>query len=245
MSERNWMAVLTTVLREEAPRSTMTSAEVDTLIADVVSGRIQPPEQSGLRRRRQRRWIAGGIAFGLLAGGATAAAVWNSRRPDHPQEGVACHASARIDDTLTVVIGQNADPIAACAQLWISGAIPGGATGATARSAPSMFACVGPGGGLEVFPRISGSATTCPDLGLADATLDAQEEPFAELRQRLVDDINLRCVNLETARRLVTTAFADLALTDWTITTGDDPEGCVKAVEDVQTRSVHLFAFPT
>jgi Cell wall synthesis protein CwsA len=247
VEERDWFSVLATMLREdEVDVPTMSPTDVDALIAGILDGRIGASGSARpLRRRRRRRWIAGGIAIGVLAGGATAAAVWRSSRPDHPQEGIACHSTAHPSD-YTDVIPANADPIAACSQLWSSGAMANGGTAvsATGFTPPAaMFVCIGSGGGLDVFPQISDPAVSCSDLGLADAITATL--PTEALQSRLSTDINLGCRSLDEARSLAVAALTDLGLRDWTVTVHEVVGPCVRAGADPATRSVFLFAPPT
>jgi hypothetical protein len=238
------MSVLAATLQKPAA-PTMSAEDVDALIADIVKGRIATPRASGPRRRRQRRWIAGGIAFSVLAGGTTVAAVWRSH-PRHPEDGIACHASSELHDAQTVIVSPTADPLAACGELWLAGVFPSGddRMAAPGTTLP-MFACVGPGGGFEVFPHFAGSAASCAELGLADAIDDINAEPSDQLHVRLTNDINLQCVDLDTARALVESALFELDLGDWMITTRGNFHGCVKAGEELETKSVYLFTVPT
>jgi hypothetical protein len=241
--EIDWFAVYKEMLEADARDSTMNPADVEVLIADIIAGRIEAPKMP--RSRRSRRWIAGGTAVVVLAGGATAAALLNRAEPKHPQEGIACHAAADLT-TGEVVIPPAPDPLAACTQLWLVGRLPdidhgGPATGA----APPLFACVGRGGGLDVFPNLSDPPATCTDLGLVAAITNVTADPLVVLRDRLSNDINATCVDLNTARQLAQTALSDLGLKDWTVVVRDNTKDCVKAGEDSDTKSVYLFSPPT
>ena len=107
-----------------------------------------------------------------------------------------------------------------------------------------MFACVDPGGGLDVFPIVSEPAETCAGLGLVEAITDLSSEPMVVLQDRLVKDINASCVDLDTARQLAQVALGDLGLGDWTITVRENTKDCVKAGEDPETKSVFLQSVP-
>ena len=243
MTDRDWFAILRTELEAEPPQPPLSASEVDTLIADIVSGRIQPPTKLGPRRSR-RRWIAGGTAVVLLAGGATAAALWNRTKPTHPEEGIACHATAQAVGDVAV-LPPAADPLDACTKLWLSGALPDISNGGPATdAAPAQFACVGRGGGLDVFPNLSDPPTTCADLGLVDADTNVINDPLVLLQDRLSNEINAVCVDVETAKQLIHAALAEVGLNDWTITVHDGTHGCVAAGEDLDTKSVYLATNP-
>jgi hypothetical protein len=180
----------------------------------------------------------------VLAGGATAAALLNRAEPKHPQEGIACHAAADLT-TGEVVIPPAPDPFAACTQLWLVGSLPDIDHGGPATdAAPPLFACVGPGGGLDVFPNLSDPPVTCTDLGLVGAITNVTADPLVVLQDRLSNDINANCVDLNTARQLAQTALSDVGLKDWTVTVRDSARDCVKAGEDPDTKSVYLQSLP-
>ena len=243
MSDIDWFAVYKQTLSTDVVEPTMTPAQVDGLVADIVAGRVVVPEMPR-RARSRRRWIAGGVAIGVIVGGATAAALLNRSKPAHPEEGIACHIAADVASGAQVV-PPAVDPLAACTQLWLTGALPdidhpGQATEVT----PPMFACVDPGGGLDVFPIVSEPAETCAGLGLVEASTDLSSEPMVVLQDRLVKDINDSCVDLDTARKLAQVALDDLGLGDWTITVRENTKECVKAGEDPETKSVFLQSVP-
>lgn len=244
MTDRDWFATLKTELDAEPVAPTMSPAEVESLISDIVAGRIQAPRVRASHQSR-RRWIAGGTALVVLAGGATAAALWNRTKPAHPQEGIACHASLEVIGDVQVIPPAE-DPLDACAQLWLAGALPDIENGGSSTDvAPPLFACVGPGGGLDVFPNLSDPPTTCADLGLVEADTNLSNDPLVVLQDRLVTEINEVCVDVDTAKVLIGAALSDVGLDDWTVVVRDDTHGCVFAGEDLATKSVFLFTNPT
>ena len=201
MSNIDWFAVYKQSLPTDVGEPDMTSAQIDALVADIVAGRVEVPEMPRSARSR-RRWIAGGVAISVIAGGATAAALLNRSRPAHPEQGIACHIAADIASGAQV-IPPGVDPLSACTQLWLTGALPDiDHPGRPTEVAPPMFACVDPGGGLDVFPIISEPAATCAGLGLVEAITDLSGDPLVVLQDRLVNDINDSCVDLDTARQL-------------------------------------------
>ena len=243
MSDIEWFAVYKQTIEADAGQPTMSRAEIDALVAEIVAGRIEIPAMQRSRRSR-RRWIAAGAAISVIAGGATAAALLNRSKPSHPEEGIACHIAADVASGAQVV-PPAVDPLAACAQLWLTGALPDiDHPGRASEVAPPMFACVDPGGGLDVFPILSEPAETCAGLGLVEAITDVSSDPMVVLQDRLVTDINDSCVDLDTARRLAQVALNDLSLKDWTITVRENTKDCVKAGEDPETKSVFLQSVP-
>lgn len=243
MSGIDWFTVYKQTFSTDVDGPTMTSTQVDALVADIVAGRVEVPEIPR-RARSHRRWIAGGVAISVIAGGATAAALLNLSKPAHPEEGIACHITADLASGAQV-IPPAVDPIAACTRLWLAGALPDiDHPGRATEVAPPMFACVDPGGGLDIFPIVSEPATTCGDLGLAEAITDLSADPLVVLQDRLVKDINDSCVDVDTARQLAQAALDDLGLGDWTITVRDNTTDCVKAGEDPETKTVFLQSVP-
>lgn len=239
-ARRDWFAILRESLRAEERPSPMSTNEVEALIADIVSGRHQETP----KRRRGRRWLAGGTAVVVLAGGATAAALWPRSKPAHPEQGIACHATLEVVGNAQV-IPPAADPLEACTELWFSGALPDLRQGGPATDiAPPLFACVGPGGGLEVFPNLSDPPASCSSLGLADANTDVISDPLVVLQDRLTTEINETCVTVDDARPLIEAALADVKLENWTITVRDDTHGCVFAGQDAEAKTVFLFTNP-
>lgn len=244
VTKRDWFAVLKETLDSERAKATVASHDVEAMIADIVSGRIQAVERPRLGRSR-RRWIAMGTVVGVFGGGATAVALWHIARPERPQEGISCHASVDVVETGMLILPPTADPIGACTELWLTGRLPHVVEKGTSSDAvPALFACVGSGGGLDVFPDLTEPAVSCSDLGLADAIIDGAEDPLVALQARLTNDINTKCLDLETAQRLAQAAVSDLGLAGWTVTTRERPRGCVKAGQDAGARSVYLFTPP-
>ena len=241
MSDTDWFDVLKSSLQGAQPSDTMRPEDVEMLIGDIVAGRIQAPARRR-NHRAPRKLVAAGVIVGVLGSGAAVAALWNTFKPDRPHEGIACHASADVAVTRAVVIAPAADPIAACAKLWRSGALPDVDGGAATDVIPNLFMCVGRGGGLEVFPRLSDVAVTCDDLGLSETEGVSIHDPLIVLQDRLSNDINSTCTDLQSARKLARAALSDLSLNNWTIVVQADTAGCVAAGEDPATQSIFLFS---
>jgi len=243
VSEIDWFAILKQMLESQRALPPTKSEDVEVLIADIVTGRITAPSPARTRRSR-RRWIAGGSVAIVLASGATAAALWSRTKPEQPQQGIACHASLEVVGGAQV-IPPDPDPLGACAQLWLTGVLPDIKNGGPpSEFAPPQFACVGPAGALEVFPSLSDPPTTCEDIGLVEADTNVSDDPLVVLQDRLIGSINETCVDVDTARRIVEVALADVGLDGWTVAVRDDTHGCVFAGEDPDTKSVFLITNP-
>jgi hypothetical protein len=245
VTERDWFGVLKTSLAVEIERPTMTTDDVERMIADILSARVGVEEPPRMPRLRRRRWVGIAVVLGVLGGGATAAAVWNAAHPDRPQEGISCHATTDDLDKQVVILPPAVDAVGACAELWITGAVPGFATNASPDSpSPPLFACVGEGGGVDVFPNVRDSAVSCVDLGLIDLAVTVSDDPVVALQSRLTREINLECLDLATARRVAESIVADLGLTDWRVSVRDHPRVCIKAGVAPPSHSVFLFTLP-
>jgi hypothetical protein len=243
VTERDWFAVLKSALDTETTVVEMSPDDVDTMIADIVAGRIHAVDRSKPRRAR-RRWITVGTTITLFAGGATAAAMWNAR-PERPHEGISCHASADVSDVGVVVRPPAADAIDACSELWRTGALPSVVQdGLSQGTVPSLFACVGSGGGLEVFPNLVEPDVSCSDLGLVEALNVGTDDPLVALQARLANDINSKCVDLPRAQQLAQAVVSDLGLAGWDVTIREHAVGCVKAGQDPESRTIYLFTPP-
>jgi hypothetical protein len=145
-----------------------------------------------------------------------------------------------------VVLAPADDPLAACAQLWQAGALPDIAHGGPpVDPQPSLFACVGAHGELEVYPSIADQRPACADLGLADAVTSPDSDRQVALQDRLSDELNAQCVGLDEAKRRIAAALADLGFGDWTITVRDDIAACVKVALEAPTKTIFLFSLPT
>src|SRR5258706_5153287 len=168
MMHTDWFAILQAQVDAEPVEPALSPAQVESMIAGIVSGRIEAPAMRRSAATR-RRWIAGGTVVVLLGGGATAAALWNRTKPAHPQVGIACHASTEVGGDI-MVIPVAADPRGACGELWLAGALPNVGDGGPATDlAPAQFACVGTGGALDGCPIILARPTTLAAAGSYDA----------------------------------------------------------------------------
>lgn len=195
-------------------------------------------EQRRRRRRRRRRWGAAGAAA-VLAGGASAAALYLRDQPSRPEAGVVCRAAARVDADATV-LALGADPLEGCRQLWVGGEFsqPDG-------QVPTLTACVGPHGAIEVFP---GDADVCAALGLkpTDLKLSPDNQAIVALQERLDEQINdVECRPVEKVVALAERLVAESGLEGWRVELASDAKGgtCGKAGLNSATKTVTVINF--
>ncbi len=194
------------------------------------------------RRRRRRRLLGGAIVAGVMVSGSAAAALlWRNGQPTRPDLSVLCHASADLSSD-AIAISPGADPVQDCGRLWASGQLP---VGGQPDRVPPLVACVGPRGGIEVFP---GPVDVCAQLGLegADPTLSPDNAAIVALQERLVDEINLTdCRPVPEVVAAVEAALAESALAGWTVTVapGAESAACGKVAVDTANRTVVVNEF--
>lgn len=193
------------------------------------------------RHRRGRRLIGGAIVAGVMVSGSAAAAlIWRSGQPTRPEGFVLCHSSADLtSDVIARAPGD--DPIEGCGRLWASGQLP---TSGQAGRVPLLVACVGPRGGIEVFP---GPADVCVQLGLegSDPTLSPDNSAIVELQERLVDGINLAdCRPVSEVIAAVEAVLSESAVVGWTVTVAPGAESatCAKVAVDTANRTVLVIS---
>jgi hypothetical protein len=177
-----------------------------------------PPTKRALAtsRRRRRQWFVGvGVVAGLSAGGGLAAALLNKGHVPRPEGGVACRATSDPRSS-AIVIALGDDPVADCAALWSARRLPDGDDPTNnSGEVPSLVACVGPGGGIDVLPV--GPGETCDALGLDAADVAAAvADPATILIERLVDE-SPACTPPAEAGEHAREVLDDLGMTDWAV----------------------------
>ncbi len=186
-----------------------------------------PPSRASHGSPRRRRWlVAAGVSAIVVVGGAGVAA-YVGTRPSVPSAGVMCRAS--ISNRSAIVIESTADPIVGCAALWARGDLPEiGRPGP--GDVPTLVACVGERGVLEVLPVSAGQ--TCADAGLVDADASGlADDPVTRLQELLALRINLTpCQPVEPAVDLVEASLREVGLTDVTVDVREPDARCVLAV---------------
>ena len=220
------------------------SAEVDDLVAQVVSGaRDRRRAEEGAHRRR-RFVAAGALTVIVVTGGAVGvAALIRSGQPSRPSEGIACRATADPSAD-AIVVEAGPDPVGRCQRLWSGGELSG--PDQALGEVPPLVACVSTSGVIEVYP---GNFSTCGELGMvvADPSLSPENQAMIALEGRIVEEINdLPCVAAidaaAVAQRIVDTSELD----GWTVSVRPDSADatCAKAAVDVPSRTISIVKFP-
>lgn len=187
----------------------------------------------GSSRRRRLRWAAalGGVA--LAAGGVAAAAVIGFGQPTHPESGALCRAEAELSGDV-VALSPGEDPIAACGRVWSSGQF------GPVSTMPSLTACIGPNGAIEVFPAGPG---ICERVGLspADTVLSDVNELVLTMQDRLSVEINLgECRPVPEIAEQARGIIDEIGIDGWQVATepGSETGVCGKMAVDSSTRTV-------
>jgi hypothetical protein len=168
-------------------------------------------------RRRVRRLVSA-LAAAALVLAATGFGAYELTRELTHVDSIGCFERADVDGNVTVIGSEAADPVAACAALWRSGAV-----GST-TTAPSLTACVLDTGAVAVMP---GPAGVCEALGIASLSAEGRRrlaglgELRAALAARFGDGSGSKkrtaCVGEHDARRIVREELHARRLTGWTI----------------------------
>lgn len=215
----------------------MSDTRVEEILAGILASKATPFEDTKRRRRRRRRIIGGGCVIVVVTGGAVAAAaLLRSGQPEYPNAGATCRAEVRLGAD-AIVLDPGADPLNGCRALWSSGRFEEFVDGSTV---PPLTACIGPGGGVEVFP---GETFVCVDLGLvaADSTLNPENQAIVDLQDRLVVEINAAaCVPVEQAAVTAQKILSESLLRGWTVSVAPGSLGgpCGKVAVDSTTKVI-------
>lgn len=190
------------------------------------------------RRRSRRLAVAGAAALvALLA----SAAAWVLTREPADSSRVACYAAADLGaNTAVVHNGSTLGPIAACQEVWATGAFQ------SWGPAPPLAACVR-GGHAAVFP---GDPSVCDRLGLARFATDSVDA--ANLTVQLVDNLVAalaapNCVDVANAIGLVRAELDRLGLAGWTLiapATAVSGRPCTSIGFDPPAKTITLVPVP-
>lgn len=206
--------------------------------AAIAEGRVRLARSDRVRRRR--RVIVVVTAAAVVSGGAAAAAILRSQ-PDSPQTGTACRATAVLDAD-AIVFAPGGDPIAQCQELWENGDFEEFGVDVLPDR---LIACIGPGGGIEVFP---GDESVCPVLGLrvADTELNAESKAIVDLQERLIAEINAPgCLTADEAEAAARRILDDLGFTDWLVKVNPDAADATCAKAGIGPDNHHVFIVET
>ncbi len=189
------------------------------------------------RPRRVRRLVlvAAAATLALIVMGFGAYAL--TREPTQV-ESIGCYDRADLGANVTVVGSTGTDPIAACAELWRSGAV------APTTDPPQLTACVLDTGAVAVMP---GGAGVCEGLGIASLSREARERlaRLGDLNAALNTKLGDGCVGEVEARRLIRAELDARGYSDWTIEVAvpfDAERRCASASLEPSDRVVKLIS---
>lgn len=212
---------------------------------DQLIERIMAGDRGTQHRRpasRKRRIVIASTSAVIVVSSAAVgvAALLRSEQPTVPEAGPTCHASV---DAAADLIGlePGVDPITGCRQAWIDGRF-----GVEVSNPSSLVACIGQGGGIDVFP---GESTVCESLGLpvADPELSLDNAAIVVLQDRIATEINAAaCLPANRVKPLVEQILSETEITGWQVIIRSDAQAstCVKAAVDSTSKTVHLNKFP-
>lgn len=196
--------------------------------------------QVAIPRPRLRRALA--ITMTVTAAAGMGAA-WIVSRPATNPLDVACYGQPRIEREVAGVApsGTGADPIAACSEVWRTGAFAG------RGPVPDLVGCVTSKGTAAVFP--AESQELCDTLGLHRLTAGtATADAVVTLRDELTATfLAAGCVAPDDAVGRVRAALVGRGLGDWTI---DNPgpypsdRPCASLSFDASAHTILLVPFP-
>lgn len=221
----------------------MSSAFVDEVVGDIMSGaRLARLQQRAARRRR--KFVASGVLSTLVLAGGTVGvvALVRSGQPTQPAAGVACRGAGVDADV--IVIEPTDDPVGGCGALWAAGRFDEAPL--ASDGVPPLVACISDVGVIEVYP---GDAGTCESLGFADAdpVLDDENQAIVALQERIVEEINAQpCASTPTVESIAQRLVSESGLAGWRVEIRSDSISapCAKAVVDATTSIVQIVKFP-
>lgn len=227
-----------------APTATYLPAQ--RTLARLLDRRLPVVERGGpagpdRRRRRSRRLplaVAGAAAAAAIL---ASAAAWVLTREPGDSSRVACYAAADLGaNTAVVHDGSMLGPIAACQEVWATGAFQ------SWGPVPPLAACVR-GGRAAVFP---GDPSVCDRLGLARFLTESGDT--ATLSVQLVDNLVAalaapNCVDVANAVDLVHQELDRLGLVGWTLiapATAVPGRPCTSIAFDPPAKTITLVPVP-
>lgn len=216
---------------------------VDELIAHITLEHHRSPSITPERapRRFGAAALAAALVVGIGAGAvATAAVIDRHQVVSRPEVGAVCRPSAD-DLTSGIQVGASADPVAACGELWRAGNLPL-IDQENPSTDPSLVACVGPLGVVEVLP--GADDTTCERAGLQPADLAALVvDPLVALVAG-TDEISSRCLAPQDAEAAATALLDELGFQEWRVIVRPG-EGCGLIAIGGEEHPRVLFVSPT
>ena len=194
--------------------------------------------------RRRFAVVAAAAAAVLVATGFGTYALTRDE-PEHV-DSIGCYAEAAFDSDTTVIGNTAQDPVAACAELWRTGAMAPG------NAVPPLQACVLATGAVAVVP--ASSPDVCNALGIARLS-DAARAEFrrlgglqAALLQRLgtgsgTSPARTPCPDEGEARRIAREVLDERGFRSWGVETSGVLDGreCPSPTIERTRRVVVLF----
>jgi hypothetical protein len=198
--------------------------------------------QTGGGGRGGSRWRTGAIGAAIVVlAVVAAAATWIVQRPSERQDTINCFASPSLEgDVAAAPAAAGADPIAACRQVWLTGAFRNWG------NPSSLAGCVLKGGDIGVFP---GDPSVCDRLELPRLAEGGSGDPRVG---ELMDGLTLaltspNCVDVAKAADLVRERLDQLGLEGWVLiapatTVVDRP--CTSIAFDPPAKTITLVPVP-
>jgi hypothetical protein len=215
----------------------------DERLAQIVQEAMRASEPVGRRRRWLRRLTVMGVVGALAGGGGLAYAVLHGGAVTHPEGGVACRAEADPHASAYVLGELGADPVAQCRAVWEQGELPdAGGVPRNPDAVPALFACVSPGGGVDVYP--AGRVDSCQAMGLLEPDLAAAAaDPAIDLQRRISDEIP-RCSSVDDTADAIRGFLRDLGMAGWRVVVREGDLPCGLAGVDSATSTVFVVPGP-
>lgn len=228
------------------------AVDADELVADI-TGSIDRADRSrgaqvlplhgfpSARSPRRRRWFVAGSVATIVAVGGAGVAAYVALRPSDPVLGINCRESAE-PGSASVQLGLDDDPIAACANLWKTGDLPGLGQGQSGV-VPDLVACTGVGGAIEVLPVADDES--CETFGLEPERGDQLGgDPVAELNEQAIELNQLGCRPKDEMKAAAAELIGRLGLDGWRVEVDPSAGACSVLAVDTPSSQIVVRADP-
>ncbi|MEI7547473.1 MAG: hypothetical protein WCK21_05370, partial [Actinomycetota bacterium] len=188
------------------------------------------------RSRRHRWWVTGGAVVAVVG---LAAYAFLRTDAAHDPTTVSCYSDASAHPADQYALGAEADPVAACRQVWAAGHFALG-------EAAALTPCVTKSGIVAVVP---GDQQVCADLGMSlwnRAYIDA-DQSVVVAQDELTQTLGLTCYPADGATRIAHDVLSRHGLAGWAVVSNDNwsPEfPCTGAGIDPSNKTITLGARP-
>lgn len=194
------------------------------------------------QRRKPRHWWWIGTGIVLATASATTYALLRSEPARNPTT-ISCYSNATIPPDDQVALGAEADPVAACTQVWATGQLGRG-------DVPQLTACVTAAGLVAVIP---GDDQVCGQLGyvLWNGITDVAAQAIIDFQNDITETLGPTCYPADQAFQLTTDAMTRHGLGDWTLASNEnwsDTAPCTQINVDPDAMTITLGSrqrFPT